>query len=114
MELIRQARAREDMELSLTLVGERPCGGDVDEQAQEQLLNRVRQRVRELIGRDPKESAGSTDCNIPLSLGIPSVCAGAYYGGGAHTREEFVEADSLKEGCKLALSLILDHFEVQD
>ena len=114
MELIRQARAREDMELSLTLVGERPCGGDVDEQAQEQLLNRVRQRVRELIGRDPKESAGSTDCNIPLSLGIPSVCAGAYYGGGAHTREEFVEADSLKDGCKLALSLILDHFEVQD
>ena len=42
--------------------------------------------MRELIGRDPKESAGSTDCNIPLSLGISSVCAGAYYGGGAHTR----------------------------
>lgn len=110
MELIRQAQEQKDMELTLTVVGERPCGGDIDGEAQEALFNRVRQRVQSVIGKEPGEGAGSTDCNIPMSLGIPSVCVGAYYGSGAHTREEFVEIDSLKEGCRLVLSLILDHF----
>ena len=113
MELIHQAEAREDMEVSLTLVGERPCGGDVEEEAQEELLDRARRTVQEIVGVKPQESAGSTDCNIPLSLGIPSVCAGAYYGKGAHTREEYVEMSSLLDGCRLALSLVLDHFTVE-
>ena len=113
MELIHQAEDMEDMEVSLTLVGERPCGGDVEEEAQEELLDRARRTVQEIVGVKPQESAGSTDCNIPLSLGIPSVCAGAYYGKGAHTREEYVEMSSLLDGCRLALSLVLDHFTVE-
>ena len=50
--------------------------------------------------------AGSTDCNIPLSLGIPSVCVGSFRGAGAHTREEYVETDSLEEGYKVAFGMI--------
>ena len=53
---------------------------------------------------------GSTDCNIPLSMGIPSVCAGCYNGKGAHTREEYVEIDSLLPGLKTAFELVLHHF----
>lgn len=111
MELIRQAKEQEDMEVTLTVVGERPCGGDVKKEAQEELLNRTRRSVKAVTGKEPGERSGSTDCNIPLSLGIPSVCTGAYYGAGAHTREEYVEMSSIKNGCRLALSLVLDHFE---
>ena len=48
----------------------------------------------------------STDCNIPLSLGIPAVCVGTCRGTGAHTREEYVEKDSLKTGLRIALNLV--------
>lgn len=34
--------------------------------------------------------AGSTDCNIPLSMGIPAICFGGLLGDGVHTREEYV------------------------
>ena len=55
--------------------------------------------------------AGSTDCNIPLSMGIPAICVGCYKGRGAHTREEYVEIDSLLSGLKIAFELLLHHFE---
>ena len=61
-------------------------------------------------GIRPEEKAGSTDCNIPLSMGIPSVCFGCYSGRGAHTREEYVEKKSLLPGLRLGLAWICDYF----
>ena len=55
--------------------------------------------------------SGSTDCNIPLSMGIPSICFGVYRGEGEHTREEWIEPASLESGMKAALSVILNWFE---
>ena len=43
-------------------------------------------------------------------MGIPSICVGCYFGGGSHTREEYVEIDSLHPGTQLAFDLILYHF----
>ena len=45
-----------------------------------------------------------------LSMGIPAICPGCVIGSGAHTREEYVEIDSLLPGLKMALQLILHHF----
>ena len=50
--------------------------------------------------------SGSTDCNIPMSLGIPSVAIGVRNGGGVHTREEFLEIDSLPLGFELAINVM--------
>ena len=36
-------------------------------------------------------SAASTDANLPLSLGVPSVCLGITRGGLAHTVKEYIE-----------------------
>ncbi|MFR5602216.1 MAG: hypothetical protein ACLTKI_07705 [Lachnospiraceae bacterium] len=58
----------------------------------------------------PDVTPGSTDCNIPLSMGIPSICVGCYQGAGAHTREEYVVIDSLKAGYHIAMDLILSYF----
>ena len=49
--------------------------------------------------------SASTDCNIPLSLGIAAVCIGVYHGAGSHTREEWVEKASLKKGSEIALRI---------
>jgi acetylornithine deacetylase/succinyl-diaminopimelate desuccinylase-like protein len=55
--------------------------------------------------------AGSTDANIPLSRGIPAVTFGLIAGGGAHTRGEWVEADSLVRGLCIALDTLLHYFD---
>ena len=70
-------------------------------------MDRAAAAVKEHFGQEIRFSAGSTDCNIPLSLGVPAVCVGCYRGGGAHTREEYVELDSLPPGLRLALDLVL-------
>ncbi len=99
------------LELEVELIGERPCGEDVDETAMKALCARSEAAILACCGLTPSARASSTDCNIPLSMGIPSVCVGAVRGGGAHTREEYVEIDSLVPGIATAFEMILDHFE---
>ena len=93
------------------LLGERPCGGDVDLQALEQLLKRCSRAVEQVTGTVPVPCSLSTDANLPLSLGVPSTTIGLYQGAGEHTREEYVRLDSLSPGLAIALSLILPSFE---
>ena len=96
--------------VTVTLLGERPCGIEIDEEAHGALMNRAAEAVARHYGLEVKFRAGSTDCNIPLSMGIPAVCVGCVRGGGAHTREEYVEIDSLIPGIKVAFEMILSHF----
>jgi acetylornithine deacetylase/succinyl-diaminopimelate desuccinylase-like protein len=49
--------------------------------------------------------AGSTDANIGVSMGIPSVAVGAIFYKGPHTLEEHAEADSLALGVKRLIAL---------
>ena len=98
------------IDVTVTLLGERPCGIEIDEAAHGALITRATDAVAHHYGLEAKLRAGSTDCNIPLSRGIPAVCVGAVRGGGAHTREEYVEIDSLRPGLALAFEMILHHF----
>ncbi len=103
--------AQEGVEVSCELVGFRPCGCGVEESVQQAMVQRASRAVQEAFGFVPACSAGSTDCNVPLSMGIPAICPGCVMGSGAHTREEFVELSSLIPGLRVAFSLILHHFE---
>jgi len=55
---------------------------------------------------------GSTDANIPLSLGIPALSLGAGgEGGGAHTQAEWYSARNREEGLRRVLLLTLAMIE---
>lgn len=95
------------IDVHVTVVGERPCSAQVDELVQGEMAERVIAAISRYFGWEPKASKASTDCNIPLSMGIPAVCTGCILGQGAHTREEYVEIDSLLPGLKVAFELIL-------
>ena len=99
------------IEVDVTVVGERPCSAQVDEVVQGEMAERVIAAISRYFGWQPTSSKASTDCNIPLSMGIPAVCTGCILGQGAHTREEYVEIDSLLPGLKVAFELILHYFE---
>lgn len=100
--------------VQVELLGQRPCSGDVDPEKLEALSRRIGGAVAAYSGVTPAVMAGSTDCNIPLSLGIPAVCVGAVDGAGAHTREEYVLIDSLVKGYRCAFACILPYFGVEE
>ena len=93
--------------IKMEVVGDRPCGLDVDNSA---LAQRAAAAVQTYYGFSPALTSGSTDCNVPLSMGIRAICPGCVLGAGAHTREEYVELDSLLPGLKVAAELVLYHF----
>lgn len=98
------------IEVTVTQVGDRPCMGDVDATREQALMERGARAIKNHFGYDVGYHSGSTDCNIPMSMGIPAICLGAVEGGKAHTREEYVVIDSLLPGLKVAAEMILHHF----
>ena len=98
------------VEVTCELVGDRPCSGSLDMDKMSAMIQRASEATQRRYGRDLVFSSGSTDCNIPLSLGVPAMCLGCYRGFGAHTREEYVEIDSLEPGMRFVFDLILHHF----
>ena len=93
-------------EITVDIVGERPCGNGIDESKQKSLSDKAVSIQNKYSGLDIAINSGSTDCNIPHSLGIPAVCVGVHMGGGMHTREEWLEKNSVKAGLEIALDLI--------
>ncbi len=100
------------VEIDVTVMGKRPCMGDLDPQAQKALEDRfVPIMMAYNGGITPKAGSGSTDCNIPFSMGVPSICFGGYRGRGAHTREEYVVLESLIPGLKIVGASVLSYFQ---
>lgn len=92
------------------LLGNRPCGKEIDEEKENALISRTAEAIKTYYGSEPVLRSASTDCNIPLSMGIPSICTGCIIGAGAHTRGEWVAIDSLNPGLKVAFEMVLHHF----
>ena len=94
------------VEVEVEKIGDRPCSGELDERRFEALKSRAKNACKEIFGVEMTERSGSTDCNIPLSMGVPAVCFGVCRGKGCHTREEQLETASLHDGCKLLLEFL--------
>ncbi len=90
----------------LELLGIRPGMGPVPADAQERLVGICEDVVERTLGEKARRDSASTDANVPLSLGIPAATVGVIRGGGAHTREEWVEVASLAPGIDCALELM--------
>ena len=99
------AAETEEVAVTVERIGERPCAGALDAARQSALTETCREVFRKVTGTAPTCASGSTDCNVPHSLGIPAVCVGVLEGGGAHTREEWLVKASLTSGLEVALRL---------
>ena len=82
--------------------------GQVDKKKMAELQKRAEGIIFRNTGVMPMFGSGSTDCNIPLSMGIPAICFGVYLGGGQHTREEYVRINSLETGLCAAMEMICE------
>lgn len=97
----------EKVDVNVSLVGERPCAADVDQEKLEALASVYRTITEEVTGNEVSSRSASTDCNIPLSLGIPAICIGVFKGFGAHTREEWIDKGSLRPGLEVSVLMAL-------
>lgn len=101
-----KAKAEEGVDLEIELLGKRPSGKD-NIKGLDELMKITADTIRDVVKLEPTYGSSSTDCNIPLSLGVPAVCFGV--GGihkGSHTREEWVDKESLKLGLELCYEYI--------
>jgi tripeptide aminopeptidase len=85
---------REGVRMMAEIIGERPTG---EIPADHPLVQLAEDCSREQ-GLDAILTIGSTDANIPLSMGIPAVVMGISTGGGAHTLHEYVDTDPVEKG----------------
>ena len=97
--------------ISVIEVGNRPCGGEIDMAVLNDMKQRADEIALEILGRPVRFKTGSTDCNIPLSMGIPSICVGCCDGDGCHTREEYLDIKGIYPGLCMAFGMILHCFE---
>jgi acetylornithine deacetylase/succinyl-diaminopimelate desuccinylase-like protein len=102
-ELIDDAMDEHKTSSIIEVVGDRPSGKLLEDHF---MVQSVLESAR-LFDVQMDLNPSSTDSNIPLSMGIPSVTYGIYMGDGAHTIKEYIEPGSLKKGLPiLALSVL--------
>ncbi len=107
--IVEQYRA-DGLEVEVRVLGNRPCAGEIDRERQQALTEEVTALISRYSGEEPVASASSTDCNVPLSMGINAICFGVCLGGGAHTREEWIDEASLPVGYAMAGEFLLNRF----
>lgn len=105
-EIFENARS-EKVQVNVTKVGDRPCE-NIDREKVEKLKNIAVPILEDVLGEKVRFSSGSTDCNIPLSLGVSALCIGVNNHAGIHTREEWVEKASLIPGLEIAIRVGLE------
>jgi tripeptide aminopeptidase len=102
--IVESTRREPDLEVKIVVVGERPgavlpVGHPLPQAAGAALA---------FVGEGEGHfDIGSTDANIPLAMGIPSVCVGVTYGGNAHRVDEFIQVKPIIPGLKSLLLVVL-------
>jgi len=88
-------------------IGARPAG----EMSPKHPLVRLAQACLHEQGFDAVMTSGSTDANIPLSLGYPALVLGVTKGGGAHTKNEFIETEPVAKGMEQLVRFVGEVWE---
>ena len=104
-------RSGSDLALTINKIGNRPSG-KVEESVP--LIQRTI-AATQYMGVEPRLTIGSTDSNIPISIGVPSVTIGrGGEGGGAHSLDEWwINKDGYKS-IQLALLILLSESEINN
>ena len=94
--------------LTVELIGERPCSNNVDKTKIRELKECYSEIINELTGFTLKSEPASTDCNVPLSLGVPAIAIGVVDGKKEHTVEEYLNKETLTVGLNAVIRFAIE------
>lgn len=93
---------RPGVTLEAEVIGQRPAG---EMSAKHPLVKLAEACLREQ-GMDAALITGSTDANVPLSMGYPAIVLGVTTGGGAHTKQEYIHTEPVAKGMEQLVSFV--------
>jgi len=102
VEQITHSAEKPGVTIELEVIGQRPSG----ELPADHPLVKLAQDCLRAVGSEPHLNIGSTDANLPLSRGLPSVAIGLTTGGRAHTVHEFMNIAPLENGVEQLIRLV--------
>jgi acetylornithine deacetylase/succinyl-diaminopimelate desuccinylase-like protein len=91
-----------DVHVQVEVIGQRP-GGEI--RGDHPLVLQAKECLQEQ-GIQPVLTIGSTDANLPLSMGLPAVTIGLTSGASAHTVHEYILTEPLKKGIEQMVQLV--------
>ncbi|GAB5491962.1 MAG: M20/M25/M40 family metallo-hydrolase [Phototrophicaceae bacterium] len=107
--LLINAVQRKGLDFEVEVVGNRPAGSI---SSSHPLVQGALATLSQLGLRGALET-GSTDGNIPLANGCPTVTIGITNGGNAHRLDEYIETKPVHDGMKQLITLALASVEFQ-
>lgn len=93
-----------EIDVEVVVVGDRPAGALPSDSG----MVPIGVKVLDALGMEAICDASSTDANIPISRGIPSMCIGLTNGGNVHRVDEYIRVRPIAVGfAQLLLDVIL-------
>ena len=102
VEQLVETAGRPEVRVEAEVIGQRPAG---ELPASHRLVRLAEECLKEQ-GVEPKLMVGSTDANVPLSLGFPAVVLGVTNGAGAHTTGEFINTEPVGRGMQQLVQFV--------
>ena len=96
LDIVERSAREGDGQVKLELVGDRPAGAiPADHPVVQTCL-----AVHQALGLTTFTEPGSTDHNVPLSMGLPGVCISITEGENEHRLDEYIETGPIPTGVK--------------
>ena len=90
------------LDVRMEIIGDRPNGSLPPDHP----ITRLAMRSLEALGIEPHLHIGSTDANVPLSMGLQALCIGITRGGGAHSSQEFILTEPVPAGLQHLMDMV--------
>lgn len=103
-QIVAGANGRAGVQVTMTQIGDRPAG---EISTSQQPVKWAVDALRSVGCEQVSLIAGSTDANLPLSLGLPAICVGLANSGNTHRLDEYLDPKHLPEGLGQLLLLTL-------
>lgn len=97
-----QSANKPDVKIEMEVIGQRPAG----EIAVNHPLVALAEACLRKQGLSATLTSGSTDANIPLSRGYPSLVLGITTGGSAHTVHEYMDVEPAEKGMECLIDFV--------
>jgi len=102
VEMLIESASMPKVHVEAQVIGERPAG----EMSPDHPFIKLAQNCLKEQGVNAVLTSGSTDANIPLSKGYPALVLGVSTGGGAHTKNEFINTEYVGRGMEQLVNFV--------